>query len=141
MADSVQILGLEDMGRTMDLLTQKVQRQMVRKATNAGAEVYRREIRARVPVRQDKYLKGKNQRGPGYLKKHIGRTGKATRDGEYVVSVGPMAGAFYWRFRELGSSHEPAQPVIRPVFDTKTPEAENKFAETLKADIAAELVR
>lgn len=138
MSDSATVLGLEDLGRSVDLFTQAVQRRMIRKAGNAGAEVFRREIRAKAPVREDDYTKGKNQRKPGYLKKHIGRTSKASND-SYKVSVGPMPGAFYAKFIELGTGHQPAKPFIRPAFDSKVHDAETKFTETMKAELAAGL--
>jgi len=139
MADSVKVVGLEDLGRTVELFKQKLQRTMVRKAANAGVEVFRREIRARAPVRQDEGLKGKEQRKPGYLKKHIGRWVKVKGQESYSVMVGPMASAFYARFYELGTSHQPARPFMRPAFDQKAPEAEKVFAATLKQQIEAEL--
>lgn len=138
MAD-VKVVGLEDMGRTVQLFTQKLQRQMIRNAANAGAEVFRREIRAKAPVRESQDLKGKDKRPPGYLKKHIGRTSKALREGDLQVIVGPMKKAFYARFYELGTSHQPARPFMRPAFDSKKKEAEDVFATTLKVQIAAEL--
>jgi HK97 gp10 family phage protein len=138
MADDVKLVGLEDLGRTVDMFTQAVQKKMIRKAGNAGAEVFRREIRARAPVRDDKYLKGKNKRGPGYLKRHIGRTTKATED-SYKVSVGPTKSAFYARFIEMGDSHQSAHPFIRPAFDTKVDEAERTFEDSMKAQIVEQL--
>jgi len=122
------VVGLKELGDTLDLLAKKTEKEIIRKAANAGAEVYRRELRAKAPVRQDKYLKGKIKRGPGYLKKHIGRTAKADSDG-YSVKVGPTKSAFYGGFREHGTSHEAAQPWVRPVFDAKTGEAEKTFAD------------
>lgn len=137
MAD-VQIVGLEEFGRRLDQFSQDVERKMIRKAAGAGAEVFRREIRAKVPVRSEPGLKGKEQRGPGWLKKHIGRWSRSG-SGTYSVFVGVMNKAFYWLFHEFGSSHEPANPVIRPVFDTKKGEAQQAFEESLKLQIAEAL--
>ena len=140
MSGNVTILGLRELGSTCDMLTQQVQRQIIRKAANAGAEVFRREIRARAPVRDDQYVKGKNiKRGPGYLKKHIGKRSKTQREGNLVVSVGPTKSAYYARFLEIGTGHQAAQQFIRPAFDSKTPEAEKVFADTMKVGIAAAL--
>ena len=139
MPNSVQIIGLQELGDSVEQFTQKVQRQMIRKATNAGAEVFRREIRAKAPVRDDQYLKGNKKRAPGYLKKHIGRTNKALPNEGFQASVGPTKSAFYGRFLELGTSHQPATPFMRPAFDSKTGEAETAFANTLKQQIAEAL--
>ena len=139
MSDNVVVLGLRELGSTCDMLTQQVQRQIIRKAANAGAEVFRREIRAKAPVRDDQYTKDKIKRGPGYLKKQIGRSSKTQREGSLTVSVGPTKSAYYARFPELGTAHQGAHPFIRPAFDSKTPEAEKVFADTMNVGIAAVL--
>ena len=146
MADDVQIFGLEDLGRAVNQFTQKMQRTMIRAAANAGAEVYRKEIRAKAPVRVEvgstgfrKTAKGKAAREPGYLKKHIGRMSKVNSEESYSVMVGPTKSAFYAKFQELGTSHQPARPFMRPAFDSKTAEAERVFTETLKEQIAENL--
>lgn len=137
MSDSTVVLGLEELGARMNMFTNAIQKQVVRKASNAGAAVFQKEIRARAPVRQDERPMGSKQRMPGYLKKHISRHGQATRDGGFTVQTGPMKSAFYARFIELGTSHQGAQPFIRPAFDGKVKQAEDAFAATMKLDMEA----
>ena len=136
MSDSVIIIGLQELGSKIDMFSQQVERAAIRKAANAGANVFRNEMRRLAPVRQDQRPMGSKQRTPGYLKKHIGRQGKATWDG-YTVAVGPMKSAFYGRFLELGTSHQGANPFIRPTFDGQKTAAIDAFASSLKSDVEA----
>lgn len=142
----VTVVGLQELGAKLDKMFKDTAKKAIRKAIAPAAEVYRREIRAKAPVRQEvgatgfrKTGKGKKNRQPGYLKAHIGRTIKANSDGSLSAFVGPTKSAFYGRFQEYGTSHQPARPFMRPVFDSKTEEAEKVFAETLKTEIEKEL--
>jgi HK97 gp10 family phage protein len=146
MAADVKIVGLQKLGETLDLFTQDVQRKMIRKAASAGIEVFRREIRAKAPVRVEVGItgfrntaKGKKQRQPGYLKKHIGRWSKVRSGESYSVMTGPTPSAFYAKFYELGTSHQPARPFMRPAFDSKNSEAQRVFADTLNQQIVERL--
>jgi HK97 gp10 family phage protein len=143
MAD--EMVGLKELGSAMTQFSQKVEKKLVRHAVNAGAEVFRREIRAKAPVRVEvgqtgfrNTAKGKEQREPGYLKKHIGRQIKVS-DSAYTVEIGPTKSAYYGAFDELGTKHQPARPFMRPAFDSKQVEAERVFAETMQVDIDKEL--
>jgi HK97 gp10 family phage protein len=135
MSDNVTVVGLQELGAKIDKLVDGITtRGGLRKASNAGAEVFRRELRAKAPVRADKYLKGPKQRKPGYLKKHIGRWTRTNQDG-LSVFVGPTKSAFYARFLEFGTGNEPARPFIRPVFDSKADAAAKAFEEELAKQI------
>lgn len=149
----VTVIGMQQLGAKFDKLFKEDAKKAIRKAAAAGAEVYRREIRAKAPVREDDYLKGRKKRGPGYLKKHIGRWIKPNPDGSLSVFVGPTKSAFYGRIvekghvkgdsafgrlyqAEFGSGNTPAHAFIRPAFDSQTATAERVFAEVAAAEIA-----
>ena len=140
MSDSTVVIGLQELGARMNMFTDQVQKRTVRKAANAGAAVFQKEMRLRAPVRQDERPMGSKQRMPGYLKKHISRRGKPTADGGFEVQIAPLKSAFYARFLELGTSHQGATPFMRPTFDNKTAAAEEAFATAMRNDIA-ELLR
>jgi HK97 gp10 family phage protein len=146
MADKPEIVGLKELGDTLDLLSNNVQKKHIRTAMKPAAEVFRREMRLRAPQRVEvgttgfrKTGKGKKQRQPGYLKKHIGRWIRPSSDGSLSAFVGPTPSAFYGRFSELGSSHQPAKPFMRPTFDLKKDEAAATFATTLEQEIGKDL--
>lgn len=155
MAD-VTVVGLQEIGAKLDKLFKDSAKKAIRKASAAGAEVYRREIRAKAPVRQDDYLKGRRKRGPGYLKKHIGRWFKFNQDGSLSVFVGPTKSAFYGRIvekghvkgnspfgrayeAEFGTANTPAHAFMRPAFDSQTEKAKQVFEEVAMAEIAKEI--
>lgn len=135
----VTVVGLQELGAKIDKMFKDTAKKAIRKASNAGTEVFRREIRAKAPVRQDETPKGSKGRRPGYLKKHIGRWTKPNADGSLSTFTGPTKSAFYANFYEFGTSHQPARPFMRPVFDGKKDEAEKVFAEVLKTEIEKEL--
>ncbi|MFA5305986.1 MAG: HK97-gp10 family putative phage morphogenesis protein [Candidatus Babeliales bacterium] len=47
------------------------------------------------------------------------------------ISKGDITKAFYGKFSEYGSSHEPARPWIRPAFDESKDEAYQKIEEVV----------
>jgi HK97 gp10 family phage protein len=131
----VTVIGLTELGATLDKLFKEDAKKAISAAIKPASEVFRREIRAKAPVREEGGGKGKNQRQPGYLKKHIGRWIRKNPDGSLSSYVGPTKSAFYARYYEFGTQHQPARPFMRPVFDGKKDEAEKVFAATLEAEI------
>lgn len=159
MANDVRVIGLEDLGRSIEQLTQNVQRKVVRNATRAGARVYRDGMKQRV-----KKLSGE-------LEKNIAIKDHSTRDGGYVALVGVrykhkvaasarkrLKGgglaepstedpAIYALWLEgvisrpgaSGHTHQNPQPFVRPTFDSDTAKAEDAFADRARLDIEADL--
>ena len=153
MAD-VQVIGLLELGRNLDGLSQNLQRTFLRKALAAGAEVFRREERRMAPVRQTSYNIGK--RYPGWLKRHIVRK-LTVKGGEGEADVGPSKSAPEGRWYELGTQPhalgkgsdvvtksgrpgrqigrlhpgQPARPFLARVFASKKDEAGKAFENVL----------
>ena len=144
MAD-VEIIGLQELDAQIAKIVDTVTAKSLRKASSAGGEVFRKQVRANAPVRQEEGLKGNSfhkvrgktviGRPKGYLKKHIGKQVKMNYvEKSCEVYVGPMRSAFYGNFDELGTSHQSAHPFMRPAFDAKKEEVVTVFGETLTAD-------
>lgn len=106
MSDSVEVYGLQELGKNLDVLGQQTAKNAVRAAIKPAAEVFRRAIRANAPVRQEEGEKAKDKkggkRGPGYLKAHIGRWIRPDSDGSLNAFVGPTPSAFYGKMVEKG---------------------------------------
>lgn len=86
------------------------------------------------------YTRKKGQRvqiQPGNLRKSIRRKRLKSRDEATGAQVGISwtGRAFYGRFREFGTSKEPAKPFLRPAFDAKKDDALRIFKDRLTARI------
>jgi HK97 gp10 family phage protein len=108
----------------------------IRGALFAAAKVFKEEARIRAPV-------GDDTPSPGRLRDNIitvrGRNNRHGVAESYMVTVrtgrrgkgalGALARAYsnrdawYWRFVEFGTNKMPAQPFLRPAFETKKHEA------------------
>lgn len=127
----IHVDGLAELERKMKGLPLKVARNALRSAVRAGASIVRKDAMKRAPV------------GTGRLKKRgivISRQrDKSPRFREtFVVRI--RAGkkerskdrdAFYWFFFEFGTIKMPAQPFLRPAFESKKYEALTAMAAKL----------
>jgi HK97 gp10 family phage protein len=138
-SDTTQVYGLLELGANIDKLFKETAQKVVKKAGAAGGEVLRRGMRQRAPVRQEGGPKGKDQRLPGYGKRHIRRWTRKNPDGSLSNYVGPDKKAFYLGYAEKGTSHQKAEPFIRPTFDIDGPKAEQAFVDTARIEMAKEL--
>jgi HK97 gp10 family phage protein len=147
------ILGLKELGDTLDMFAQAVQKRVVRNAARAGARVYRDGMKQRVA------------KDSGDLEKAITiKDGPLRREGDYKANIGvkyshkvaASSRTSKWRHAGLapstqdpgvydwwlefgrpgahGHTHQAAQPFMRPTFDQDTPKAEQAFIDTVKAD-------
>lgn len=92
-----------------------------RPAAQAGAEVFYREVRARVPVSAKPHKSGKKTYTPGSLQRAVYQ---AYADGEstpgravYRISWN-KSHAFYGKFLEHGTVKMAAKPFLRPGYDS-----------------------
>lgn len=137
MADgvTVKIEGLKELADKLQSFGPKLARNGLRAAVNAGAEVVRKDVQARVPVDTGVMRKA-------VYKKQIREESGDTRQTFYVgVRSGKKyqkknQDAFYWRFLEFGTAKLQARPFIRPAFETKKKEAveriKSKLAERIE---------
>ena len=115
--------GFKELEADFKLLSNAEQRKVSRKAVRAGAVVFRDAVRANAPVRS------------GVLKRSISVDtvrGSATAGVKFKKVPAKKKGKkgkhktmpYYWYFLEHGTSKMPAQPFVRPAFDTSVKQAE-----------------
>lgn len=122
--------GLQEIARDLELLSRAENNKVLRDATRAGAEVIKQEVIKKAPVRTGK-LKNNvvvltqkaRRRGDIASGVHIRGVNPRTGKSDNTMKAGNKRNAFYWRFVELGTSHMPAHPFVRPAFDTRQEEA------------------
>lgn len=145
---SVKIVGLKELGDTLRLLDNAMERKIVQTAARAGAKVIRDEVELRAP------------RDTGELARNVTvKAYRVSRDGSFKVLVGvkyvrknaakgaksteaPGAYAFWVEFGRPGKSghtHQAAHPFIRPGFDAKKDEAARVFGDKVMEGIRTEL--
>lgn len=147
MADEfMQLSGFKELASALRELPQKVARNALRSAVNAGATQIRKQARLNAPV------------DSGLLKKNIYQKQSRSASGpeKQTVVVGVRSGRvrnkdgskkelpYYWRFMEFGTSKMPAAPFLRPAFDTQKDAAIQAIADKLDERIqkyAVELAR
>lgn len=133
---SVKIEGLSELQREMRELGPKLARRGLRAATNAAAQVIKKEAKALVPVDT-----GRLKRKAIYVKRSR-RGSSATRESYLVgVRVGRKEqakdrDAYYWFLVEFGTVKMAARPFMRPAFENKKFEALEKFRDKLKEKLA-----
>lgn len=126
MADgTVQLTGFKELHDALLKLPDRVAKNALRAAVNAGASTIKKQVLANAPT------------DTGLLKKNIYQKQIREASGQYrqTFAVGVRQGRarnkdgskkelpFYWRFMEFGTSKMPARPFIRPAFEAKKEEA------------------
>lgn len=161
MAEEIKIEGLKEIGEKLRMLSTKMNREIIRKAVRAGANVIKDEMKRRVPVDsgelRDNIISTAHpmKNGEGFeavvgvryrrkvAAKSRGRFGRKSGKWNKDASLAPSTEdpGVYARFVELGRpnqkghTHQAAQPFMRPAFDTKADEA----ARTIAASIDQQL--
>jgi HK97 gp10 family phage protein len=131
MAEIQNITGLKELQAALTALPERIAKNVLRGAVNAGATVVREEAKARAPVSSGPVSKGHPP--PGTLKralyqKQIPEKSSAVLQTYFVgVRQGKSAkktkkgviDAYYARFIEFGTSKMAAHPFMRPAFEAK----------------------
>lgn len=132
--------GLSDLSRDLEILSKAESRQVLRRATRAGAEVIKEEIDNNAPELTGKLkrnivvISGKGSPGEAVAGIHIRGRNPKTGNSDNSMKTNSPNNAFYWRFLEEGTSKMPAHPFIRPSYDSKQEEAaQAAFEEMAKA--------
>lgn len=138
---TIKIDGLKELGQAMRGLTEDVNKRIARAATGAAAQVIRKQAIQNAPV------------DTGNLKRNIIAKrlppAETSLTSEHIVTVRQgkvtkkqkekgLKDAFYGRFVEFGTVKAPAQPYLRPAFDSKKEEAVRAMTDRLKARIDRE---
>ena len=119
----IAFAGFKGLDADFKLLSQAEQRKVSRKAVRAGAVVFRDAVRANAPVRSGLLkrsvsvdtVRGSATAGVKFKKVSAKKKGKKGKH---------KSTPYYWYFLENGTSNMPAQPFVRPAFDTSVKQAE-----------------
>lgn len=150
--DEIQITGLKELNEALKQLPERVARNVLRGAVNAGASIIRKEMKDKAPVYTGPVSAGHPP--PGTLKravyqKQIGELSSllkqtffvGVRHGKKYQKVGKREvnlDAYYLPFVEFGTSNMAARPFMRPAFETKKGEAVDAIKAYLEERIPKE---
>jgi HK97 gp10 family phage protein len=132
----VEVQGLRELGERMKKLSLDVALKASRSATNAAAQVIKKEAISKAPVDTGNLKKNiivRRAKQPDLTSLHLVlvRSGKLT---DKQKGSG-LQDAFYWRFVEFGTVNAPPKPFMRPAFDTKKGQALDAMTAQLKKRI------
>lgn len=126
----VNVTGLADLERRLSALGKDMGGKIARGAAAAGVNVIKAEARRRVPVKTGaakQAIVTKRVRGTPLAAEYVVGFKKAKK----ADRNGPKDG-WYARLLEFGTVKMPAQPFMRPAFDTQKQAAVDKVAQVLK---------
>ena len=133
MAEFMQLTGFKELAAALRELPERVAKNALRSAVNAGASEIRKQAKANAPKDTgllEKNIYQKQIREQSDATKQVFFVGvrgaKKKKKGEKKVEV-----PFYWRFIEFGTSKMPAKPFLRPAFDAKKEVAIERIGEKL----------
>lgn len=142
-----KLVGFEELKRKLLLLPDRVGRNVLRGAVNAGCtpiieEARRNEMRSnKTGVLQHAIYRkqipeqSSNQQQIFHIGWRKGKRYQAVVKGKRTVNLD----AYYGMFLELGTSRSPARPFMRPAFETKRAAATEAMRVYLEARIPGEL--
>ncbi|MDH6185484.1 HK97-gp10 family putative phage morphogenesis protein [Polaromonas sp. CG_23.6] len=146
MAEFMQLTGFKELAAALRELPERVARNGLRAAVNAGAGVIKQEAIAKAPeatgaLKANFYQKQiREQSGPMQQTFYVGvRKGVAKyasnkankRSGKAGKAYKDDGTTFYWRFMEFGTSKIAPRPFLRPAFETKKEDAVNAIGAKL----------
>lgn len=131
-----KVEGLRELGERMRKLSSDVARKASRSATNAAAQVIKKEAISNAPSDTGNLKKNiivRRVKQPDLTSLHVVlvRSGKLT---EKQKTTG-LQDAFYWRFVEFGTVKMGPRPFMRPAFDEKKGQALQAMTTQLKKRI------
>jgi len=131
----VKIQGLDQVRRRLRALPKNMRNRELGKALRAGGKLVRDDARRLVPV------------DTGLVQKNVAMrtsTGRRAGNADVKVRIGVLSDrsgrdsgtdAFYWVFQEFGTSRHPAQPFLRPAFESNKYAALNAITSSLRKGI------
>lgn len=145
MGEFVKLEGFAELAKALRELPERVARNGLRAAVNAGASVIKKEAIAKAPeltgaLKANLYQKQiREQSGPMQQTFYVGvrngvakyaKTAANRRAGK--TGVYKNAGStFYWRFMEFGTSKMPARAFMRPAFEQQKENAVDAIGKKL----------
>lgn len=122
-----QVQGFKELDKVLKALPGRLAERELTNAVRAGANVIRKEARARAP-RGGVPSEMSKKFGPLHKKIRSRRVKKTRLSVEFVVNEGS---AFYGALLEFGTKHIASRPWMTPAFDTSAPAAVQKVGERL----------
>jgi|SRR5581483_4858013 len=122
---TAQVGGLDGLEQKLNNLAPKAARGAIRKAARQAGKIWQEAVQERVPVHTGQEQESISVRTSAGAGEEEGTTGSVT------VSVGPTKPGFYMLWQEFGSIHQPAKPVLQPVFDETAGQVLDAFIENL----------
>ena len=139
---SVEVLGLKELGETMDSMPLKFQQRIQRAALKASGEVVAATMRANCPIAPKA---SHPDAEPGELRDSIGVGVKVSRDlSDSVATISPQYTGMcdaqghtsrdpgvYSFFCEFGTFKMLPEPFIRPAYEATKEQAQEVYAEVV----------
>jgi HK97 gp10 family phage protein len=147
-----KIVGLEDFGSTLKMLSQQMERKIIRAAVRKGGKVFAEEVELRAPKASgelaaevtetvDRTREGGIQAKIGI--RYKGKVAKSSRRPGMAPSTEDPGVYASWsefgRPGKKGHTNQAAKPFMRPSFDAKQNEAEKVAADSIMQGIQEEL--
>jgi len=147
-ADTKNLTGFAEMAKKLREFGPKVGRKHLRAATSKGAAVIRKKARELAPVDTGEMRKDIQQKREKTSGDNIASYSVYTRSGKKSRMSGKARNvdkdSFYWKFQEFGTAKMPAQPFMRPAFESEKENAVDVLGAELDKRIqkeAADLAR
>jgi HK97 gp10 family phage protein len=117
---ALRVDGGEELARTLRAMPDRMSARIVGAALKKAAAPIRDATAAHMARSQQPHARGTDPndgaRGESHAADHVGIT--LGRSG-HSVAIGPAKDWWYWLMQEYGTVHVPAQPALRPAFDTQ----------------------
>ena len=135
----VKLTGWRELQEKLETLPEKAARRTLKTAATNAARIWRDEMKRTVLRGWHRWRK-KDHRAPefGFLSRNIVTRGRATRDLEAYVEVGPRKLGFWARYLEFGTKKMGAKPFIRPAFESRKQDVLEEFKKQLKEGLRRE---
>lgn len=114
----MKVEGGEDLARKLNALPEALSKNVISAALKSGGERVRTMAAVRMKRSADPPHAADN------VVMSVGRSGRS-------IAIGPSKSFFYWLFQEFGTVRHPAQPALRPAFDSQAPVALGIIGEEL----------
>jgi len=122
-ADTKNLTGFAELAKALRDLGPRVGRKHLRAATSKGAAVIRKKARELAPVDTGEMRKDIQQKREKTSGDNIASYSVYTRSGKKSRMSGKARNvdkdSFYWKFQEFGTAKMPAQPFMRPAFESE----------------------
>lgn len=138
-----KIEGAKALEEALKLLPERTRGKLVTSAVRTGANVVKKEIKARAPVGTEPTLRKRTKKNGEVVQADYGRLRDniktMLKKAEKNVTISVGIGRAYWgMFLEFGTSKMAARPFIRPAFDASKEAAVKKMGDQLGKGIERE---